>query len=181
MSITSGSSNLREFYFKLMAILTALYPNTTNASDKTKLVTQSFRQKLPSNIRNSTIFTTSELEGLELVKLAQRLMDANKSSNTSSNKMHTSGRGGYRGRGRGGYRGNGRDSNSYRGSNRGGSRGRGGYRGRGRGRNTDNTYNRQPNDKCNFCGLPGHWQKDCRAYEKAKQARREELSKKKSQ
>ena len=176
----SAGSNLRESYFKLLAILTALYPKTTDEEDKKKLVTQYFRQKLPSNIRNSAIITTSEAQGLDLVKLAQRLMDANKSESISSNKMGVGhGRGGRgRGRGRGGsyssrFKQNGGRNNGFR-SQGGRSKGPGNYKNNGK-----TGYKDQKRETfCNFCGLKGHWERDCREYSKAKQARREELEKK---
>lgn len=178
LTITGSTTNLREFYFKLMAILAALYPNTTNEEDKTKLVTQHFRQKLPTNIKNSQILSTSEAQGLELVKLAQRLLDANKNSSTYSNKIGVGHgnkfRGNFRGRGRGRGRGGFHSRNNSNGSR--------GFRGRSQGGwSKSNEY--KGNDKkgsnqkgnCHFCGMAGHWQKDCYAYKKAKDLRREEV------
>ena len=188
MSITGSTMNLREFYFKLMAILSALYPNTTNEEDKTKLVTQHFRQKLPANIRNSQILSTSETQGLELVKLAQRLMDSNKNSTTYSNKMGVGhgyrARGGFRGRGRGRGRGgfhqtrnqqNVRSSYQY---NRRNHRNEKGHSTLDRDNNSRKNNDRRTSNQrgnCNFCGMAGHWQKDCYAYKKAKDLRREEV------
>ena len=178
ITITGSTTNLREFYFKLMAILAALYPNTTNEEDKTKLVTQHFRQKLPTNIKNSQILSTSEAQGLELVKLAQRLLDANKNSSTYSNKIGVGHgnkfRGNFRGRGRGRGRGGFHSRNNTNGSR--------GFRGRSQGGwSKSNEYKgndkRRSNQKgnCHFCGMAGHWQKDCYAYKKAKDLRREEV------
>ena len=137
---------MKDLYLKITAINTALYPKIQDKETKERMDTEDFRKKVPKSIRENSNFQISDLKGYELVNLAQKLADANRvelEANflDSRSNTRTYGRGS-----RGGYRG------GYRGGSRRGNRG-GRYQNRHRG---------QYQQKCNYCGIPGHKEFECR-------------------
>lgn len=190
LKYTDDMTNLKDLYLKISSLNRALFPKITDETTRTNLDTREFKEKCPKDIKNHSVFKTSDKTGYELVALAQRLLDANKNEMESNyfnsgrrNQQNSNGRNQFQNRGFKNNRPDGRRHQNY---------GQGHQRYK-----SNNNFNRQnynnnyrPNRssgqhngpskrqnnqnfrreiRCNFCQNKGHIEDECNTKERMRQ------------
>ena len=69
-------NSMKDLYLKISALNQALFPKIKDENTRTNLDTREFKEKVPKDVKNHSVFKSSDKVGFELVALAQRLFDA---------------------------------------------------------------------------------------------------------
>ena len=183
LKYTDELNSMKDLYLKISALNQALFPKITDKNTRTNLDTREFKEKVPKDIKNHSVFKSSDKVGYELVALAQRLFDAGRNE-VESNFNRTGGSSRYQNNR---YQNNRYQNNRYQNNryqNNRYQRNDRNYKNRDNFRtNSDKpNYNRNKNDdrnqgernfrneiRCNFCHNLGHIEVDCRTKKRLQQ------------
>ena len=187
LKYTEEMTNLKDLYLKISSLNRALFPKIKDDNTKTTMDTREFKEKVPKEVKNHSVFKASDKTGYELVALAQRLLDAGKNEvetnyfNSNRNRKfqnHSSGSFNYdrnkkngnfdQRRNFGGNYRNRQNSSNYRNTNRNDEKNH-----RGNGHKRDNRDNAEKDFRrtvtCNFCRNNGHIEAECRIKQSMRQ------------